>query len=100
MTILAEKAYLQQKIQHMMCNIATPEQLREQQKFLGQLKRRLEVAKQANSAQHEIIDDNEKRFVGHIYGLFEQEVKANEKNAKRKKELLILGKWYSIVILP
>lgn len=93
MNTFKERNFLQTKIQQLLCNAATPTQLRDTLIQMSKLRHRLETVQQENYKSHKAMDDADLLFVKHIYLQYDLELERLKKNSKAHRDLSILGKW-------
>ncbi|KAJ3302268.1 hypothetical protein HDV03_005207 [Kappamyces sp. JEL0829] len=93
---LDEKAFLQNKVQSLICKVATKEQLQDQRNVLTNLQLHQRHIAQVNDFQTKAIEKNEREFLAEVVRLYEVEMERlgkKKEGAKAKKDLLLLGKW-------
>lgn len=93
---LDEKAFLKTKIQQLVGNLATPDQKKEQQEKYKEIHKMLEFSLKMKALHIDYIRTNEMKFVDHICALFDKQLAEacrSKSLEKRRKELLMLGKW-------
>ena len=90
-----ERGYLHNKVQTLLCNVASNEQLLEQKDIITKMKLRLRHLEQVREMQIEHIRNNEIQFFEQISKLYEIELEKlnTKKGAKARKDLLTLGRW-------
>lgn len=100
MNQIKEKEFLQTKIQQLMCNLATPEQLKQTRTQLARLKYRLQWSLEAKDRLVKDTEAAENNFVHHIYQQYDHELDKMilKKNVKGRKDLMMLGKWQVCVL--
>ncbi|KAJ2994046.1 hypothetical protein HDV02_001899 [Globomyces sp. JEL0801] len=92
---MEEKKFLRTKVQHLICNLATGEQLRSQQDILRKLTSEYEhhlKTKKLLEEKHRAI---ELQFFETITKLYDKEVQkwVDLKNEKKRNEFWMLGRW-------
>jgi hypothetical protein len=90
-----EKGFLQYKVQNLLCNVASNEQLLEQKDIITKLKLRLRHLEQVSEKQKEDICNNEIQYFKQVSQLYDNELEKlnTKKGVKARKDLLTLGRW-------
>jgi hypothetical protein len=92
---LDEKQYLKTKVQQLISQMATPEQLKFQKDTIQHLEERASHLVRVQLQLESMISEQELRFVRSVVELYDKYLgeATKQKNQKMRKDLLLLGKW-------